>query len=95
MLCCIHITPWALLNTVLVVSLPTDIVEVRSTTVTVNSQPPSVSPVLDQIDAMDLSILSGEEVAQFRALLRRYQSVFSAYEGDLGCTKLIAHKIPV
>lgn len=83
------------LNTVLVVSLPTDVVEVKSATVTVNSQPPPVSSMLDQIDAIDLSMLTGEEEAQVRALFRRYQSVFSTHEGDLGCTNLIAHEIPL
>lgn len=30
-----------------------------------------------------------------RALLKKYSCVFSAHEGDLGCTQLIAHEIPL
>lgn len=81
------------LNPVLVVSLPSDVVEVKSATV--NSQAPQANSVLDQIEAMDLSMLAKEEVTQVRSLLQKYQSVFSTHEGDLGCTNLIAHEIPL
>lgn len=30
-----------------------------------------------------------------RSLLRKYTSVFSVHDGDLGCTNLIAHDIPL
>lgn len=51
--------------------------------------------MLEQINAMDLSLLMGEEVGQVRALFWKYQSVFLALEGDLGCSNLIAHEIPL
>ncbi|XDV46755.1 hypothetical protein PO909_016595 [Leuciscus waleckii] len=44
---------------------------------------------------LDLSLLSGEEQCKVRALLLKYQSVFSAFEGDLGCTNIISHDIPL
>lgn len=83
-------------NDALIVSLPTGIAEVKSATVSLGSQAPLVgSSMLEQIDAMDLSMLTGEEEGQVRALLQRYRSVFSAHEGDLGCTNLIVHEIPL
>lgn len=44
---------------------------------------------------MDLSSLSTEEQGQVRSLLRQYTPVFSAHDGDLGCTNLISHDIPL
>lgn len=74
-----------------VVSLPKGVAELRSIEVT-GSIPSSVK---SQIDALDLSNLRREEAQQVRTLLVEYQSVFSAHEGDLGCTSLISHEIPV
>lgn len=36
-----------------------------------------------------------EEQLQVKALLLEYQSVFSMHEGDLGCTRLLSHEIPL
>lgn len=92
------------LNSVLVVSLPTEVVEVQSVAATdaqgsqvlcASGQGSQVSAVLDQIEAIDLSMLRSEEVSQVKALLRNYHTVFSAHEGDLGCTNLITHEIPL
>uniref|UniRef100_A0A671PMH6 ribonuclease H n=1 Tax=Sinocyclocheilus anshuiensis TaxID=1608454 RepID=A0A671PMH6_9TELE len=47
------------------------------------------------MESIDLSALSLEEQGQVRALLQKYQSVFSAYDNDLGCTNLISHTIPL
>lgn len=44
---------------------------------------------------MDVTGLSAEEQGQVRELLKGYCSVFSAHDGDLGCTNLVTHDIPV
>nr|XP_043898190.1 uncharacterized protein LOC122779681 [Solea senegalensis] len=82
------------LREVCVVSLPSGIKEVPSYLATVASQ--AVVPTLqDQIDVVDLSALPAEEQKEARHLLWKYASVFSAHDGDLGCTNLIAHEIPL
>lgn len=48
-----------------------------------------------QLDAVDLSCLSAGDQSKVKALLRKYQSVFSTFEGDLGCTDLISYDIPL
>lgn len=84
------------LNHVCVVSLPSGVSEVRSVAATVGSPDCEViSGVKEQIDALDLSVLSEAEQGQVRDLLYRFQSVFSTHEGDLGCTGLISHDIPL
>ncbi len=84
------------LTTVNVVSLPPGVTEVKSTACRVWSiAPASIPTVPGQIDALNLSPLSGEEQRKIRALLGKYQTVFSAFEGDLGCTNIIAHDIPL
>ncbi|XP_062844567.1 retrovirus-related Pol polyprotein from transposon 412 [Trichomycterus rosablanca] len=88
-------TRLGLLSTVSIVSLPRDVVEVHSVTATICSQSPAPLSVEEQIGAVDLSPLSAEGQAEVRALLLRYSSVFSAHEGDLGCTTLISHDIPL
>ena len=87
-------TTVGMLDHVNVVSLPSGITEVPSVVATVSSQtaPPSVQ---HQLEDLDLSSLSGEQQCQVRSLLRQYTPVFSAYEGDLGCTNLISHDIPL
>lgn len=74
-----------------VVSMPKGIAELRAIEVAGSSS----SSVSSQIDALDLSNLSSEDIQQVRTLLCKYESVFSAYEGDLGCTSLISHEIPL
>ncbi len=77
-----------------VVSLPTGVTEVRLTTATVSSQvaSSSTSGVAPQVD---LSMLTEEEQVEVRSLLQEYSSVFATHDGDLGCTNLISHDIPL
>lgn len=62
--------------------------------VTVSSQTATGS-VQDKIAAVALTALTQEEQWQVRQLLQIYSGVFSAHEGDLGCTNLISHDIPL
>lgn len=80
-----------------VVSLPVGVTEVPSVTATVASQIAcSVTPTIqEQIEKIDLSCLSSVEQGQVRALLAQFHTVFSTHEGDLGCTKLLSHDIPL
>lgn len=64
------------LRSVDVVSLPKGIAELRAIEVAGSSP----SAVLSQIDALDLSNLSSEDIQQVRTLLCKYESVFSAHE---------------
>lgn len=82
------------LDKVRVVSLPTGVTEVPSVVATVRSQAVS-SGVQDQIEIMDLSSLPAEEQGWVRSFLQEYISVFASHDGDLGCTDLIAHDIPL
>ncbi|KAL0152450.1 hypothetical protein M9458_052173, partial [Cirrhinus mrigala] len=76
-------------NQVDVVSLPPEVAEVKTVTA-------KVSPtVQEQIATLDLSVLSEEEQGKVRALLEKYVPVFSTHDGDLGCTNLISHDIPL
>ncbi|XP_073710120.1 retrovirus-related Pol polyprotein from transposon 412 [Misgurnus anguillicaudatus] len=86
-------TPLGTLTGVHVVSLPAGVSDVSPVVATVSSQ--AVSCREEQIGSIDLPGLSVEEQDQVRALLRRYQSVFSSHEGDLGCTDLLSHDIPL
>lgn len=85
------------LVTVHVVSLPAGVTEVRPTTENVYSQATlaASSTVLKQISEIDLTALPELEQDRVRALLRKYQMVFSEHDGDLGCTSLISHDIPL
>ncbi|XP_051797469.1 uncharacterized protein LOC127531682 [Acanthochromis polyacanthus] len=76
-----------------VVSLPAGVTEVRSTAA-VSSQA-AATPVPDRFDSLDLSALGEQEQAEVRSLLQKYQAVFSVHDGDLGCTNLISHGIPL
>lgn len=83
-------------SSVHVVSLPSGVTEVKTRAATVNVQvAQEAHSVAEQVGAIDLSQLLPDEQEQARALLGRYQSVFSAHEGDLGCTSLISHDIPL
>ncbi len=85
------------LSSVHVVSLPPGVAEVRPWQGTVSSISSQVGPstVQEQLDALDMSQLSRDEQSKVRALLSKYQSVFSSFEGDLGCTDLLSHDIPL
>lgn len=82
------------LDEVCVVSLPAGVTEVPSQVATVASHSASLT-VKDQLGAMDLSSLPSEAQTGVKSLLEKYTSVFSSHEGDLGCTNLIAHDIPL
>ena len=60
-----------------------------------SSQIAGIDRVGKMIDDTDLSQLSPTEQAQVRRLLHKHKSVFAADEGDLGCTELITHEIPL
>lgn len=78
------------------VSLPTGVTEVQPVVAVVGAQNAEVGlTVQEQVEAVDLSNLLEGEQRQVRALLYKFQSVFSAQEGDLGCTNLISHDIPL
>lgn len=78
-----------------VVSLPNNIVEVRSITASPARSSTAEMTIEDKIRGLDLSALPDSEQVEVRSLLLRYSSVFAAYEGDLGCTSLISHEIPL
>ncbi|KAL2089536.1 hypothetical protein ACEWY4_014224 [Coilia grayii] len=77
-----------------VVSLPTQVTEVGTVAASVATQVvvPSVSA---QIKGVDLSVLSPADQEQVRGLLQRFHGVFASHDGDLGCTNLISHQIPL
>lgn len=91
--------PIGLLSQVDIVGLPRGVGEARSDQsggiATINSQLQGSSSVQEQIRALDLSVLSEAEQHKVRALLLSHKPVFSAFEGDLGCTDLITHDIPL
>lgn len=80
-----------------VVSPPSGVTEIRpflGTVCSIGSQV-GAPAVQEQMDAVDLSSLAEEKQNKVRALLRKYQSIFSTGEGDLGCTDLILRDIPL
>lgn len=83
------------LDTVNVASFPPGVTEIRSGVATVSSQTAFASPAQQQMDDVDLSSLPGEDQSKVRSLLNRYANVFSAHDGDLGCTNLVSHDIPL
>ena len=84
-----------------IVSLPAGISEVPhvpeglSTVATMSSQAGQVSKISDTIQSLDLKNVPETEQAKVRSLLTKYQPVFSTGEGDLGCTNLLEHEIPL
>ena len=75
------------------VNSPDNLVE-EGVVVTVSSQA-TTSLMQDKINAVDLTALTQEEQCQVGMLLQKYSGIFSAYEGDLGCTNRISHDIPL
>lgn len=73
------------------VSSPTGLEEVAAT---VSSQTVN-SSVQDKVAAVDLTALTEQEQSQVRSLLHKYSDIFSDHEGDIGCTNLISHEIPL
>lgn len=70
-----------------VVSLPAGMTEVKPTTASVSSQA-AVGVASSGVEGVDLFGLSEQEQGEVYALLQKYQTVFAAHEGDLGCTNL-------
>lgn len=64
-------------------------------TVPVYTQTASCQTVLQQIEGLDLSLLPQLEQDMVKGLLKKHASVFSSSEGDLGCTTLLSHDIPL
>ncbi|KAJ8393742.1 hypothetical protein AAFF_G00057950 [Aldrovandia affinis] len=56
------------------------------------SPPPSTISGLDELKWPDLS---PHEITTAKTLLSKYSDTFSLYEGDVGCTNLIHHEIPL
>lgn len=83
------------LDTVNVVSFPRGVTEIPSEVATVSAQTASSPPVQQQVDDVDLSSLPNEDQNKVRSLLNQYVSVFSTHDGDLGCTNLVSHDIPL
>lgn len=78
-----------------VVSLPAGVTEIDGhTSATVSSQSVTSSEQ-GNFNTVDLSTLSEQDQHRVRSLLQKHSSVFSAHEGDLGCTNLISHDIPL
>lgn len=82
------------LSPVQVVSLPANVTEVNTVTASVASQVVAPS-VPDQIDGLDLTVLASSDQQRVRGLLQRFHGVFASHDGDLGCTDLISHHIPL
>lgn len=70
----------------------TEISQVKAQTATCETM---LASDVGHVDNVELRGLSDEEQEQVRALLREFQSVFSTGEGDLGCTDLLSHEIPL
>lgn len=76
-----------------VVSLPAGVTE-ETMSATVSSQTTTPS-VVDKVELLNLSALTEQDQTSVKSLLHRYHSVFSAHDGDLGCTNLLSHDIPL
>lgn len=78
--------------------LPTGITEVVAgpniLTATLQAHSAQTYSVKEQIQSLDLSVLTVPKQEQVRSLLLKHEMVFSAFEGDLGCTNL-SHDIPL
>ena len=77
-----------------VISLPRGVTEVNPITASVSAQG-DASVAQDGLASVDLGILPEEDQREVRSLLQRYHSVFSTHDGDLGCSNLISHHIPL
>ncbi|KAL6483688.1 hypothetical protein MHYP_G00085600 [Metynnis hypsauchen] len=61
----------------------------------VSEAPAIVDLAKEQIEDVDLSILPPVEQVRVKSLLHKYAPMFSSFEGDIGCTGLITHDIPL
>uniref|UniRef100_A0A8C5BVU7 Gypsy retrotransposon integrase-like protein 1 n=1 Tax=Gadus morhua TaxID=8049 RepID=A0A8C5BVU7_GADMO len=82
------------LSSAQVVSLPAGVTEVKLTTASVSSHA-AAGTTTGGVQAGDLSALTEQEQSEVHALLQKYQTIFSTHDGDLGCTNLISHEIPL
>uniref|UniRef100_A0A8C5GH97 Gypsy retrotransposon integrase-like protein 1 n=1 Tax=Gouania willdenowi TaxID=441366 RepID=A0A8C5GH97_GOUWI len=92
--------PIGMLSPADIVSLPEGVTEIvgspnEQVRATISSQIGTESTQPSPLDGLDLSVLPPNEQDKVRSLLRQYSSVFSTSEGDLGCTNLITHEIPL
>ena len=76
-----------------IVSLPAGVTEVGLIEATVSSQ--AADGVASGLGLIDLASLHLDDQAEVQALLQKYHAVFSTHDGDIGCTSLITHEIPV
>ncbi|KAL1281970.1 hypothetical protein QQF64_000773 [Cirrhinus molitorella] len=84
------------LREVYLVNLPAGVSEEKLVSATVQSHSVGGGPSLcQQFESLDLAGLSSSDQGQVKALLQKYQVVFSGHEGDLGGTRLISHDIPL
>ena len=83
------------LQCVHVFSLPAGVREVLLVTARVSSHAVQVTKptIKEQMETIELPLLERAEQEQVQALLGRYHTVFSAHEGDLGCTNLLSYDI--
>ena len=51
--------------------------------------------VPSQIEEIDLSVLEASDQERVRNLLQRFSRIFASHDGDLGCTNLLSHQIPL
>lgn len=82
------------------VTLPTGVTEVPGVRggqehAVINTHSAQTNKVTTAIESMDLSVLSETEQTSVKALLLKHQEVFANHEGDLGCTNLLSHEIPL
>lgn len=82
------------LSSAQVVSLPAGVTEMRPITASVSSQA-AAGVAQGGVESVDLSALTAQDQMEVRELLQKYRTVFSTQEGDLGCTNLISHEIPL
>lgn len=88
-------TPLGMLTCAPIISLPAGVSEVRGGLAAMVSSQIADSTLRDRVAEVDLTSLQEQDQVKVRALLTNYSSVFSAHEGDLGCTQLISHEIPL
>ena len=83
-----------------IVSLPAGVSEVKPTAyqnsmTATSAQVTEGRSVQGALSGVDLSNLPVHERGKVLKLLLKYESVFATHEGDLGCTNLISHEIPL
>ncbi|XP_046719991.1 uncharacterized protein LOC124395501 [Silurus meridionalis] len=83
------------LREVYLVDSPTGLTEISQVKAQIATCDTMSASDVGHVDNVELSGLSDEEQKQVRALLREFQSVFSTGDGDLGCTDLLSHEIPL